>query len=281
MKKNMLVLMAAMCAFSFSANAGFFDFNEKEEKEVKAAVEVEAPFQCGRDDAVASLVSYIKDDAASRVNSLYGEKYAKNITQYIQKVGDAAIKVTNVSTRTTYGNELSCMATVHLSMTPEILALSSKAPDVYQDYIRYSGGMYKDNGVEWKDLLYKVRLSDNKKDVASSGDVRMQSGAIAKAIGIIADQDNILQNSSPEKLAEAKSKFENADLRLNEIWKGIPPSFKTSMKGEQMTWIQDKAVQCGTISDAKSEGIAMFKRAAIYDCQEKLTQERIKYLGGK
>ncbi|MND11786.1 hypothetical protein D3C80_18970 [compost metagenome] len=271
MKKNMLVLAVA-CAFSFSANAGFFDSKEKE---------VEVPFKCGRDDAAASLVTYIKDDAASRVNTLYGEKYPKNINEYIKKVDDVAVKVSNISTRTTNDNELLCMATVHISMAPEILELSSQAPDVYQDYIRYSAAMYKDNGLEWKELRYIARLSDNKKDVSISGDVRMQSGAIAKAIGIIADKDQILKNSTPEKLAEAQGRFEKADKVLNEIWKGIPPSFRASMKAEQLAWVEDKARKCGNVLEARADYTASFKRVAIYNCQEKVTNERIKFLGGK
>lgn len=274
MKKNMLVA-ALMCGFSLSAHAGFFDSSEP-----KAEPEV-APFQCGRDDAVSAMVNLIKDETNSRIAIVYNnDKFVSKVDSYIERVNKTPIVAKNVSTDSTFGKDLNCVATISIGLPAEFMELSTKAPETFKNYIRLNGGGYKDGSLFWKDVTYRVRLSDNQKEVSARGNFKDQTESMLRVLEMINNKEAIIKNNSPERLQKARQDYEIADKKLNEIWKAIPASFRESMKEAQIEWVREKTDNCGTIHAANSDENTIAERSDIFICQEQYTKERIKFLRG-
>lgn len=100
-------------------------------------------------------------------------------------------------------------------------------------------------------------------------------------VSVLAEnKDQIVKALSQGSLGEAQSAYTNADRELNAVWKELPDSARNALKKEQVAWVNNKAQKCGKLSDASSEAINVNQRIGIYQCQTKMTDERISYLSG-
>ena len=94
------------------------------------------------------------------------------------------------------------------------------------------------------------------------------------------NKEQVVSTFSQISLSSAQSAYASADHELNSAWKELPDSARNSMKKEQIAWVNSKVTKCGKISDAKSEEVNVQQRINIYQCQTKMTNERISYLNG-
>ena len=264
-----LVLLAAVSIFSSTANAGLFDSSD---------------FKCGRDDAVKALAEYIKDDASALLQSDFLTKskfdYNKPVSAYQNKLDGITVNVSNASTGEEGSYGLNCMATIALQIPQETLDVVSSSPD----YLRYVTGAYgkiKNGSVVWSDVSYNAKLADNKKEIIfknfNKNDI---SDALFNVSVLAVNKDQIVKALSQDSLGEAQSAYKNADRELNAVWKELPDSARNALKKEQLVWVNEKTKKCGKLSDAYSEGINVNQRIGIYQCQAKMTNERISYLSG-
>lgn len=169
-----------------------------------------------------------------------------------------------------------------MALSVELIELAEKAPEVFSELIRESRGLYKNGDLTWKDVSYRIRLSDNGKDISVIlGDAYETTMSLAKASYLSITKDDIIQRNAPSKVAIAKKAYEAEDVHLNKIWKSIPASFRASMKNEQVSWIWDKENKCGSIERANNASISTSTRIGIYECQTEMTKARIKYLSGQ
>lgn len=60
----------------------------------------------------------------------------------------------------------------------------------------------------------------------------------------------------------------------------MPDSIPASMKSSQLTWMKDKVLKYGKINDATSNAVDIVTKVNIFNCQAKITNERITILGG-
>ncbi|VEA64670.1 Uncharacterized protein conserved in bacteria [Serratia plymuthica] len=264
-----LTLLVAVGVFSSTANAGLFDSND---------------FKCGRDDAVKALSEHIRNDASGLLQSdvLTKSKYGydKPVSAYQSKLDSIAIAVTNVSTGGNGSYGLNCSATISLKIPQETLDVVSNAAG----YLRSVTGAYgkiNNGSVVWSDVSYSAKLADNNKDIIFSNFNRTDISDVMFNVSVLAEnKDQIVKTLSQGSLGEAQSAYANADRELNAVWKELPDSARSALKKEQLAWVNDKVKKCGNISDAASEAINVNQRTGIYQCQAKMTNERISYLSG-
>lgn len=264
-----MALLAVLVAFSGATNAGLFDSND---------------FKCGRDDAVKALSEHIRNDASGLLQSDFLTKskfnYNKPVSAYQSNLDGLAVNVTNVSTGGSGSDGLNCTATIALKIPQETLDVVSSSPD----YLRYVTGAYgkiNNGGVVWSDVSYSAKLADNNKDIVFSDFNKTDiSDAMFNVSVLATNKDQIVKDVSQGSLGEAQSAYKNADRELNAVWKELPDSARSALKKEQLAWVNDKVKKCGKISDAASEAINVNQRTGIYQCQAKMTNERISYLSG-
>lgn len=270
-----LKLLAVIFGYSFacSANAGFFGSSSDEEK---------TPFKCGREDAISALVDTMRDEASTRLTSLYGIPTSRGKKeQYRAKLMTLPVTISGVSTTSESGNSLSCIATIKMTVPTELNELADKTPRVYSNYIAVSNALDKGGELTWKNIHYSIMLADNGKDISVNTDgISTPMASLARSATLAVDKDDILKQYDPANIVLAKSEYTEADNELNKIWKAIPPSFRTSMKYSQVDWIYQKEDKCGTIQQANSDSAVVPDRVNIFQCQTGMTKERIKYLGG-
>lgn len=264
-----LVLIATVGMFSNAANAGFFDSND---------------FKCGRDDAVKALSEHIKNDASGLLQSDYLTKskfsYDKPVGTYESQLNSIVVDVTNVSTTEDNSDGLSCSATISVKIPQETLDVISNEPNYFRNI---TGGYGKiiNGSVVWNDVSYNVKLADNKKEIIFSNFSRNNAADSMFSMTVLAaNKEKIIKDLSQGTLEESKSDYKDADRELNAIWKELPDSARNALKKEQLTWVNEKAKQCGKLSDASSETMNASQRISIYQCQTKMTNARISYLSG-
>lgn len=264
-----MALLSIIVAFSGAANAGLFDSNN---------------FKCGRDDAVKALADYIKNDASGMLQSDFLVKsrfnYDKPVSVYENMLNSMEVIVANISTSSEGSYGLDCSATVSIKIPQDTLDVISKVPD----YLRYVTGGYgkvNNSGVTWNGVTYNAKLADNNKDVLFSNFSRIDASAALFNMSVLAvNKDQIISTLSQNSLNSARSAYVSADRELNAVWKELPDSARNSMKKEQIAWVNNKVAKCGKLPDGKSETINAQQQITIYQCQTKMTHERISYLTG-
>lgn len=273
MRKLSLIALSTLL-FSLNATAGLFDSTPE--------------FKCGREDSVAALQGKIRNDAISKLQEAYltspQKFYGKPLKNYLDKANQIAIVMENVTTKTFKSEDLSrqCTAKISLTLPPELLSVMTTFPDKVGSISRGKGKVLNDR-VQWENYNYSIALADNNKDIAVSYEYT-DSDYIAEAlfnISLFALNKDDLENADlKNKLSTSAYSYSDSDRHLNDIWKGMPESVRASMKKEQTAWITEKTRKCGKLSDASSESAPLKTRIAIYQCQTKMTDERVRYLGG-
>ncbi|HII2326823.1 TPA: lysozyme inhibitor LprI family protein [Escherichia coli] len=265
-----MMLLAVITASTGTANAGLFDSND---------------FKCGREDAVKALSDYIKNDAAGLLQSDFITKehfnYDKPVSVYQQMLNGMAVNVTNVSTSGKGNYGLNCSATISVKIPQNTLDIVKKFPDYLSDITRDGGRINNDN-VTWDVVKYSARLADNNKDIIFSEFNRSYiSRAIYEMSVLSVNKEQIVHTYLQKELMKAQSAYAGADRELNAIWKALPDSVRNSMKKEQLAWVNSKTSKCGKLSDATSETTNIQHRVDIYQCQTRMTDERISWLTGE
>ncbi|MCE0828744.1 DUF1311 domain-containing protein [Buttiauxella sp. A2-C2_NF] len=265
-----LVAVSIISMFSFSANAGLFDSND---------------FKCGRDDANNAIKKYIKDEASGVLQSNYlaagQDKFSKPLSAYQKELDLISVSTSNVSTMRNNDDGLGCSATISVKVSPETLAVIGDDPSrLYR--ITQGSGKFNSGSVIWKSVSYNLKLADNGKDIqvdnfSNYNDITV-SLYQSSLMGV--DKETIIQGNGESRLQSAKRSYDEADATLNQVWKYLPESARNSMRKAQGVWVNDKVAKCGKLSDAELLTTAIEQRIKTYQCQTKLTQERITYLGG-
>ncbi|HAG7093196.1 TPA: DUF1311 domain-containing protein [Escherichia coli] len=264
-----MMLLAVITASTGTANAGLFDSND---------------FKCGREDAVKALSDYIKNDAAGLLQSDFITKgdfnYDKPVSVYQQMLNGMTVNVANVSTSGKGNYGLNCSATISVKIPQNTLDIVKKFPDYLSDITR--GGRINNDNVTWDVVKYSARLADNNKDIIFSEFSRSYiSRAIYEMSVLSVNKEQIVHTYLQRELMKAQSAYAGADRELNAIWKALPDSVRNSMKKEQLAWVNSKTSKCGKLSDATSETTNIQHRVDIYQCQTRMTDERISWLTGE
>ncbi|HCM9136907.1 TPA: lysozyme inhibitor LprI family protein [Enterobacter cloacae] len=271
--KTSLIALSSLF-LALNANAGLFDSTPD--------------FKCGREDAISATQSKIRNDAVSKLQKAYisspSKFYGKPLKDYIAKVNEIGLVLENVTTKTNQDNKaiLSCNAKVSLTVPADIMSYIGSHPNQLGG-ITNGDGKILNNSVQWDKFVYSMSLADNGKDISVSyeyGNRDYVSESLAGVTILIMNKNDLEKDELISKLNNAKYIFADSDQRLNDLWKQLPASVKTSMKKEQNAWINEKAKKCGKISDASSEQTPLSVRTDIYTCQTKMTDDRYYYLGG-
>lgn len=264
-----MVLLTSVVVFSGSVNAGLFDSND---------------FKCGRNDTVKALTDYIKNDASGMLQSDYLTKssfyYDKPVSVYQSMLDSMEVTIANVSTSGKGSHDLNCSATISIKIPKDTLDVVNKIPN-YLHYITGGYGKINNNGVIWNGVAYSAKLADNNKDVIFSNFSRTDASAALFNMSVLAvNKEQIISALSQNALSSARSAYVNADRELNAVWKELPDSARNSLKKEQVVWVNNKVAKCGKLPDGESEKDNVQRWVDIYQCQTKMTNERIAYLTG-
>lgn len=266
--KYIPVMIALTCATQ--AHAGLFSSADD--------------FKCGRDDAVKALADYIRSDASGLLQSDYltksKYKYDKPAADYQNKLNGLVVSVSNASTSGDGSYGLNCSATISVKVPQEALDVVSSDSN-YLHYVTGAYGKLNNGSVVWSDVSYSAKLADNGKDIIFSNFSRTDlSDALFNTSVLSVNKDQLINAHTKNTLDTAKAAYKNADSELNSVWRELPDSSKNALKKEQLAWVNQKVVKCGKFSDAESNNIDMKHRIDIYQCQTKMTNERIDFLGG-
>ncbi|RRW69712.1 DUF1311 domain-containing protein [Pantoea dispersa] len=269
---KLMKLIAAFIALTctLNAHAGFFSSPDG--------------FKCGREDAVKTISNYYRNDALGLLQRDYITKtefsYDKPIAAYQNKLNDLVVVASNVTTYDDSYYGLKCSATISVKVPQEALDVMTSVPK----YLLFVTGNYSrlNNGnVVWSDVSYNVKLADNGKDVIFNPiDNISLSKALFNISVLSVDKDQIINANSKDTLNSAKSEYKTSDRDLNSVWRDLPDSSRNALKKEQLAWVNTKVDKCGKLSDAESDNVDMKQRIEIYQCQAKMTRERIDFLGG-
>ncbi len=241
-------------------------------------------FKCGRDDAVKALSNYFHSDASGLLQSDYLTKsryqYDKPVSDYQNKLDALVVDVSDASTSGNGSYGLNCSATISVKVPQETLGVVSSDPN-YLHYITGSYGKLRNGRVVWSDISYSAKLADNGKDVIFSHFNRTDlSNALFNISVLSVNKDQIINTLAKNTLGTAKDAYKNADHELNSVWRELPDSSKNALKKEQLAWVNEKVAKCGKLPDAESNNVDMQQRIETYQCQTKMTNERIGFLSG-
>lgn len=267
--KYSLALIVLTC--TANAYAGFFSSSDD--------------FKCGREDAVKALQQYIKDGASEMLqnDAIKNQQILLNkpVSVYSEKMKSIAIDVKGASTiNNSSSTEVSCKAKVSISLPQEVIDVINAIPDRMANLQSEQESFYN-NTILWKDYNYTLKLSDDKKDISVTDNMRNSAPDELYFITLLSvNKNEAIAESNNEKIKVAQSEYNEADAELNNLWKNMTDSVRASMKSSQLAWVKDKIVKCGKISDATSNTADITTRVNIFNCQTRMTNERITLLGG-
>lgn len=259
-------------ACTANAHAGFFSSSDDD-------------FKCGRDDAVKALQQYIKDGASEMLqnDSLQNAVilFNKPVSVYSDKMKSMTVDVKGASTISNSSpTEVSCKARVSIPLPQETIDIIHAIPEQMADLQSEQESFYN-NAVIWKDYSYNLKLSDDKKDISVTDHMDNRASSELYSIALVSvNKNELITKNNDKKIKAAQSEYNEADAELNTLWKNMPDSVRASMKSAQLAWVKDKAVKCGKISDATGNTADLSTKMNIFNCQTKMTNERIDFLGG-
>lgn len=262
----------AAIALTFTANAYAGLFSSSDD------------FKCGREDAVKALSDSFRSDASGLLQSDYLTKsrysYDKPVADYQNKLNSLVVGVSNVSTSGNGSYGLNCSATISVKVPQETLDVVSSEPD-YLHSITGSYGKLNNGSVVWSDVSYSAKLADNGKDVIFSQFNRTDlSDALFNISVLSINKSQIIHAQFKGSLDSAKAEYKISDRNLNSVWRELPDSSRNALKKEQLAWVNEKVTKCGKLSDAESNNVDIKQRIEIYQCQIRMTNERIAFLSG-
>ncbi|EXU74087.1 lysozyme inhibitor LprI family protein [Erwinia mallotivora] len=262
------VVIALTC--TANAYAGFFSSSDD--------------FKCGREDTVKTLSDYFLSEASGLLQSDYLTKskysYDQPVADYQNKLNSLVVGVVNVSTsgKDSYG--LNCSATIAVKVPQEALDVVSSDPN-YLHFITGSYGKLNNGSVVWSGVSYRAKLADNGKDVIFSQFNRTDlSDALFNISVLSVNKSQIINAQAKDNLDSAKAEYKNSDSNLNSVWRELPDSSRNALKKEQVAWVNGKVAKCGKLSDAESNNVDIKHRIEIYQCQIRMTNDRIAFLTG-
>ncbi|PLR36601.1 lysozyme inhibitor LprI family protein [Chimaeribacter arupi] len=262
------LMLVSFSLFSLQAHAGFFGGGES--------------FKCGREDAVTALQSHIKSDAMGQLQSNYITNahrfYNKELQGFQDKLNSITVQVSNVSTSERENGPLDCKAKIAVQLPEETLTLL-KETSSYLSSLISGGGMLNNGSIVWDNYTYSIELADNKKDI-SINSIEYIPDVLYQATLLAVNKNDIIRDYYNQKLYVVKNEYTEKDDALNGLWRSLPGAIKNSMKKSQTAWINEKALKCGKLPDANSDVTPFPTRMKIYECQIKMTEERIDFLGG-
>lgn len=256
---------------SINAHAGLFSSSDD--------------FKCGRDDAVKALQQYFKDNTSGMIQSDALKKSRvllnKPADVYISKLNSLAVNAKSVSTTgNTNSSEITCEAQVSIPLPADALDVIHAMPEQMSN-LQFNQAKFYNGAVVWKNYVYGLKLADNQKDISVVDN--MNNAASAALFGttvLIVNKGEIIKANEDEKIAVAEDEYNTADAELNTAWNDMPASARTSMKSAQLAWVKGKITKCGKISDAGLEATPAATRVNIYNCQTKMTNQRVSFLAG-
>jgi Uncharacterized protein conserved in bacteria len=265
-------IVPAAIALTFTANAYAGLFSSSDD------------FKCGREDAVKALSDSFRSDASGLLQSDYLTKsrysYDKPVADYQNKLNSLVVGVSNVSTSGNGSYGLNCSATISVKVPQETLDVVSSESD-YLHSITGNYGKLNNGSVVWSDVSYSAKLADNGKDVIFSEFNRTDlSDALFNISVLSINKSQIIHAQFKGALDSAKAEYKISDRNLNSVWRELPDSSRNALKKEQLAWVNEKTTKCGKLSDAESNSVDMKHRIEIYQCQTKMTNERIDFLSG-
>jgi uncharacterized protein YecT (DUF1311 family) len=273
-KKHMTFkkFVPAAIALTFTANAYAGLFSSSDD------------FKCGREDAVKALSDSFRSDASGLLQSDYLTKsrysYDKPVTDYQNKLNSLVVGVSNVSTSGNGSYGLNCSATISVKVPQETLDVVSSEPD-YLHSITGNYGKLNNGSVVWSDVSYSAKLADNGKDVIFSQFNRTDlSDALFNISVLSINKNQIIHAQFKGALDSAKAEYKISDRNLNSVWRELPDSSRNALKKEQLAWVNEKVTKCGKLSDAESNNVDIKQRIEIYQCQIRMTNDRIAFLSG-
>ena len=269
---KLMKYIPAVIALTCTANAyaGFFSSSDD--------------FKCGREDVAQALGNYFSSDASGLLQSDYLTKskysYDKPVADYQNKLNSLVVGVSNTSTSGNGSYGLNCSTTVSVKVPQEALDVVSSDPN-YMHFVTGTYGKLINGSVVWSDVSYSAKLADNGKDVIFSQFNRTDLSDILFNISVLSvNKSQIINTQSKDNLDSGKAEYKNADRNLNSVWRELPDSSRNALKKEQLAWVNEKVTKCGKLSDAESNSVDIKHRIEIYQCQIKMTNDRIAFLNG-
>lgn len=266
--KYIPVVIVLTC--TVNAYAGFFSSSDD--------------FKCGREDAVQSLANYFSSDASGLLQSDYLTKskydYGKPYSDYQNKLNGLAVIVSNVSTSGHGSYGLNCSATISVKLPQETLDVVSSEPD-YLPSITGEYGKLNNGSLVWNDVSYSAKLADNGKDIIFSHFDRADLSIALFNVSVLSvNKSQIIHAQLKNTLDSTRAEYKKYDRNLNFVWGELPDSSRNALKKEQLAWVNEKVTKCGRLSDAESNNIDIKHRIEIYQCQIRMTNERVAFLSG-
>lgn len=255
---------------SLNAHAGFFSSSDD--------------FKCGREDALQAVQKSIKESASEILQSKYISSgrtsfYNKPVEEYQKEIDGLQVSFSNTSTSEQRSSSfMNCTSTISVKVPAASLNLSQELPHQFS-LLKVGGASLLNGSLVWKNYSYQIKLADNKKDIIV-GDMNSMPQAVYNTAWLSVNHDNILSDDLKNKLNNMRYSYADSDRELNDIWKSLPVSLRTSMKASQQEWVKLKAQKCGSLSEAQSEQGDLKAKIATYSCQIGMTEERINFLGG-
>lgn len=263
----------ALIALTCTANsyAGFFSSSDD--------------FKCGREDAIKALKQYIKDGASEMLqhDSIQNSNILLNkpVRVYSEKMNSITVDVNGASS-ISYPSptEVSCKAKVSILLPQESIDLIHAVPDQMVSFQSGQESFYN-NSIIWKNYSYNLKLADDKKYISVTDLMKDSASSELYFITLSSvNKNELIAKNNDKKIKVAQNEYNEADAELNILWKNMPDSVRASMKSSQLAWVKDKAVKCGKISDATGNTADIATKVNIFNCQTKMTNERITFLGG-
>lgn len=199
-------------------------------------------------------------------------KISKHVTQAVQVTGG-----------------FRCLANVEVGIDKRVVKNLSNVDLHYDPSARiFSDQYFPDyyrtvlaDGVISQHVIYDANLKNDTEAVINIFEPNMVSATIYAIAWFAKNADDIAQNIEEGKYQDVIKNYNSADSQLNAIWDDFSETAKQSLKSDARKWILEKNRICGNVDDLNNNHLPLSEKIPVYECQTKMTLQRIDALSSQ
>lgn len=200
-----------------------------------------------------------------------------------ESIHQVPVKIDKYTTQARRKNGLRCLASVEVGIDDNVSKnLGSDDLHYYKNAAILAGQYFPDyyhtvlaDGLITQRIYYDIEYKNDKDFNIDIFEPNMVSATIFGVAWFEVNSDDITKKIKEGKYQYASNEYKAADKELNAVWNGFSVAIKKQLMHDAKLWVSDKNKICGKVEGLEKSKIPLNEKTSIYQCQTKMTLQRI------
>lgn len=203
-----------------------------------------------------------------------------------KSIHQVPVKIDKYTTQFKRTNGLRCLASVEVGIDDNVSKnLGSDDLHYYKEAAMLAGQYFPDyyhtvlaEGLITQKIYYDIEYKNDKDFNVDIFEPNMVSATIFGVAWFKVNSDDITKKIKEGKYRYVSNEYKTADKELNAVWNGFSVAIRKQLMHDAKLWVSDKNKICGKVEGLEKSEVFLSEKISIYECQTKMTLQRIDVL---